>query len=129
MTIEFIISISIIFYALIYFFVVLKISLDDFKKVNGKENSNVKLLNFSIIVPAKNEERNMKNLVAALKNLAFPEVNYEVIIVDDNSNDDTFNLATNLTNKYENFTVISAINKKSPEIIRGWSINILPVTF
>jgi cellulose synthase/poly-beta-1,6-N-acetylglucosamine synthase-like glycosyltransferase len=91
---------------------VLKVSLDDFKKLNGKDNNNVKLLHISIIVAAKNEESNITNLISALKNLDFPEDNYEVIIVNDNSNDDTFHLAKNLTNGLGNFTVISAINKK-----------------
>ena len=112
MTIEFIIFICIIFYILIYFSVVLKISLDDFKKLNVKENSNIKLLQFSIIVAAKNEENNISKLISTLKNLDYPKDNYEVIIVDDSSNDDTFHLAKNLTSGLENFTVISDTNKK-----------------
>jgi len=112
MTIELIIFISIIFYVLMYFFVMLKISLDDFKNVNSKDNSSDKLLHFSIIVAAKNEENNISNLISSLKKLNYTEDNYEVIIVDDSSNDDTFHLAKNLTNELGNFTVISAINKK-----------------
>jgi len=112
MTIEYIIFISIIFYVLIYFSVVLKISLDDFKNVNGKEYSNVKFLNFSIIVAAKNEGSNISKLISTLKNQNYPENNYEVIIVDDSSNDNTFHLAQKLTNGLENFTVNGATNKK-----------------
>jgi len=112
MTIELTIFISIIFYILIYVSVVLKISFDDFKKLISKDNSNIKSTSISIIVPTKNEERNINNLIAALKNLDYPEANYEVIIVDDNSNDDTFNLANNLTNKLANFTVFRATDKK-----------------
>jgi cellulose synthase/poly-beta-1,6-N-acetylglucosamine synthase-like glycosyltransferase len=95
-----------------YVSVLLKISFDDFKNLNSKENGKFKSNNISIIVPAKNEERNIDNLIAALKNLDYPEANYEVIIVDDNSNDDTFNIAKNLTNKLENFTVVSVPDKK-----------------
>jgi len=112
MTIELIIFISIIFYVLMHFFVVQKISLDDLKSLNGKDKSGDRLLSFSIIVAAKNEENNIDNLISALKNLNYPEDNYEVIIVDDSSNDDTFHFAKKLTNGLENFTVISAINKK-----------------
>ena len=112
MTIELIIFISIIFYVLIYVSVLLKISAGDFKNLNGKDIGNINSANISIIVPAKNEERNINNLVASLKNLDYPAANYEVIIVDDNSNDDTFSLATNLTSKLENFTVIRAKDKK-----------------
>lgn len=112
MTIEFIIFISIFFYVLIYLFVLLKISPDAFKNLNGKNNSLDKLLHFSIIVAAKNEEGNISTLISSLKKLNYPEDNYEVIIVDDYSNDNTFHLAKKLTNGLENFTVISAINKK-----------------
>lgn len=112
MSIELIIFISIIIYVLIYLFVLLKIGSDAFNKLNSKDNANDKLLHFSIIVAAKNEESNISKLISTLKKLNYPEDNYEVIIVDDNSNDDTFHLAQKLTNGIENFTIISAINKK-----------------
>ena len=112
MTIELIIFISIIFYVLIYFSLLLKIIRSEFKNLNGKDKSSDRLLHFSIIVAAKNEENNISSLISALKNLNYPEENYEVIIVDDNSNDDTFHLAKKLTNGLGNFTVISAINNK-----------------
>jgi len=112
MTIEIIIIISIIFYALIYLSLLLKIAPDTFKYLKADDKRSDRLLSFSIIVSAKNEEYNISNLISALKNLNYPEDKYEVIIIDDNSNDDTFHLAKKLTKKLENFTVISAINKK-----------------
>jgi cellulose synthase/poly-beta-1,6-N-acetylglucosamine synthase-like glycosyltransferase len=75
-------------------------------------SSKSKDIKFSIIIAAKNEGANISKLISALKNQDYPENNYEVIVVDDSSNDDTFHLANNLTNGLENFTVISAINKK-----------------
>jgi cellulose synthase/poly-beta-1,6-N-acetylglucosamine synthase-like glycosyltransferase len=112
MAIELIIFIGIIFYALIYLSLLLITGPGAFKNLNRKDSSSDKLLHFSIIVAAKNEENNISNLVSALKNLNYPKNNYEVIIVDDSSNDDTFHLAKKLTNELGNFTVISAINKK-----------------
>ncbi len=112
MTIELIIFISIIFYALIYLFVLLKISRSEFNNSIRKDSSSEKLLHFSIIIAAKNEENNISNLISALKKLNYPEDNYEVIIVDDNSFDETFYIAKKLTNELANFKVISAINKK-----------------
>jgi len=98
MTIELIIFISIIFYALIYLSLLLKITRNEFTNSNSKDSITDKLLHFSIIVAAKNEENNISNLISALKNLDYPEDNYEVIIIDDNSNDDTLILAKKLTN-------------------------------
>lgn len=112
MAIEPIIFISIIFYVLFYFSVELKISLDDFKNLNDEENSNFNLLQFSIIIAAKNEKSSISKLISALNNQNYTRNNYEVIIVDDSSNDDTFHLAKKLTNGIENFTVVSAIDKK-----------------
>ena len=105
MTIELIIFISIIFYALFYLSFLLKITQSEFKNSNRKDNSSDKLLPFSIIVAAKNEENNISNLISALKKLNYPEENYEVIIVDDNSIDDTFHLAKKLTNELGNFSI------------------------
>ena len=76
MPIELIILISIFFYIFIYSSVVLKIYLDDFKNLNGKNKSNVKLLDFSIIVVAKNEENNISKLISTLKKLDHPQDNY-----------------------------------------------------
>ena len=104
MSIELIIFISIIIYVLIYLFALLKIGPDAFNKLNSKDNANDKLIHFSIIVATKNEESNISKLISTLKKLNYPEDNYEVIIVDDNSNDDTFHLAKKLTNGIESFT-------------------------
>ena len=87
-------------------------SLDDFTNLNSEENNNVNLYQFSIIIAAKNEESNISKLISAIKNLQYSKDNYEVIIVDDSSNDDTFHLAKKLAKEFDNITVVSAINKK-----------------
>jgi chlorobactene glucosyltransferase len=43
----------------------------------------------SIIVPARNEERNLPTLLPSLLNQTYPADRYEVIVVDDQSTDDT----------------------------------------
>ena len=76
MPIEFIILTSIIFYVLIYFSAVLKISPDDFKNLICIKNGNIKFLNFSIIVSTKNEENNISKLISTLKKLDYPQDDY-----------------------------------------------------
>ena len=75
-------------------------------------NSNSLVTKFSIVVAAKNEEDNLASLISALSKIDYPKENFEVIIVDDNSTDKTFTLATELTSTLENFRVVKAENKK-----------------
>ncbi|OGU35593.1 MAG: hypothetical protein A2068_09460 [Ignavibacteria bacterium GWB2_35_6b] len=68
--------------------------------------------NISIITAAKNEEKNLPFLIDALLKLNYPKDNFEVIIVDDNSTDGTFQKAKELTEAFSNFTIIKAETKK-----------------
>lgn len=66
---------------------------------------------FSIIIAGKNEENNLENLFSALHNLEYDNNKYEVIFVDDNSTDNTYNLAVELSSKLSNFKIIKCISK------------------
>lgn len=46
----------------------------------------------SVIVPAFNEEKTIKNCIKSLQRLDYP--NFEIIVVDDGSNDNTFEVAS-----------------------------------
>lgn len=69
---------------------------------------------FSIVVAAKNESSNIKDLISYLDNQAYPKDSYEVIIVDDNSADDTYENACKSIQDKKNFKVIKALNKPFP---------------
>lgn len=62
-------------------------------------------LKFSIIVAAKNEESNIKNLIEQLNLQDYDSSSFEVIIVDDNSSDNTFIEANAIIKDYSNFSV------------------------
>jgi len=47
----------------------------------------------SVVVPAYNEEKYLANCLESLNNQVFPRVNYEVIVVDNNSTDATRQIA------------------------------------
>ncbi len=68
-------------------------------------------LMISIVVAAKNEEQNVSNLIIFLTNQQYNKDSYEVIIVDDNSIDGTYLVASNICKTYSNFSVIKAENK------------------
>ncbi len=69
---------------------------------------------FSIIVAAKNEEDNVSKLLSSLRKIDYPEAMYEIIIVDDNSSDNTFAAVLNYKNEFTNFSVHSLKEKSMP---------------
>lgn len=71
--------------------------------------SNLKL---SIIVAAKNEEQNIAALFNSLENLNYPKENYEVIFVDDNSDDNTHSLIQSRAVNKTNYKLLKAEQKE-----------------
>lgn len=49
-------------------------------------------INFSVIIPARNEEDNICKLLEALQNQTYPKHLFEIIVVDDHSTDNTARL-------------------------------------
>ncbi|MFZ2322335.1 MAG: glycosyltransferase [Ignavibacteriaceae bacterium] len=71
--------------------------------------SSIKL---SLIIAAKNEEQNIDRLISSLEKLQYPEENFEVIFVDDNSTDGTYQLIKSRIANKNNYRLIKADNKK-----------------
>jgi len=67
----------------------------------------------SVLVPARNEEANIANCLESLIKQDY--ANYEIIIIDDNSIDKTYEIAMDYAKKYPNIKVI-----KCPEKPEGW---------
>lgn len=65
---------------------------------------------FSIIIPARNEAKNIEACLSAVFSQEFPAENYEVILVNDNSEDATRNLAENFLSKHNNFRILDLEN-------------------
>jgi len=63
--------------------------------------------NISIIVAAKNEANNIETLINHLKKLEYPVDSFEVILVDDNSADNTYDIIKQLIITLLNFRVLS----------------------
>lgn len=68
----------------------------------------------SVLVPARNEERNIRNCIESLANQIYPD--FEIIVLNDNSEDNTLAVLYELKEKYKNIKIISG--KTLPE---GWS--------
>lgn len=53
------------------------------------QSSSEKTLSFSIIIPVRNEAKTLPQLLSAIEALDYPKEKFEVIVVDDSSEDDT----------------------------------------
>ncbi len=67
----------------------------------------------SVLVPARNEEANIKKCLASLMRQDYPAT--EVIMLDDNSTDRTYDIASKLSKKYKRMRVI-----KGKKLKEGW---------
>lgn len=59
----------------------------------------------SVLIPARNEEQDITDTVEAIFNLAYP--NYEVIVINDASTDNTLQILTDLQQKYTQLKVLN----------------------
>lgn len=66
----------------------------------------------SVIIALRNEEKNVDQLINSLSQLNYPEENFEVILVDDNSTDKTFSLIESRIAGKKNYTLIKADQKE-----------------
>ena len=74
--------------------------------------SDENLKDISIIIAARDEEDNISDLLNSLSKIEYPKDLYEIIIVDDNSTDRTYEIANNNAAKFTNLKVIKVKDKK-----------------
>ncbi len=65
-------------------------SISDFNFSNSNRQTKI-----SVIIPARNEEQNIIGCLLSLKNQTYPKDLYEVIVIDDHSTDNTWNILQN----------------------------------
>jgi dolichol-phosphate mannosyltransferase len=90
----------------------------------SKLSANERSLYFSLVIPTYNESQNIKELVAVLSKLLdeFLPNNYELIVVDDDSPDRTWEVAESLIVDYPQLKVLRRKGERglSTAVIRGW---------
>ena len=67
-------------------------------------------MSLSVVIPVKNEENVIENTIKSFDQSWIKTINYELIIVDDFSNDNTLKKIENIKNIYSNILVLK--NKK-----------------
>ncbi|MFN8670557.1 MAG: glycosyltransferase family 2 protein [Candidatus Sericytochromatia bacterium] len=88
------------------------------KPILPKEQKKIDEL-VSILIPARNEEKNIINLLDSIKNQNYE--NIEVIILDDHSEDNTFDLVQNFCNLNQNFKVIKGETLPPNWLGKNWA--------
>ncbi|MEP7146333.1 MAG: glycosyltransferase [bacterium] len=83
-----------------------------------KKNNTNPLPAVSVIVAARNEEHNIIRCINSLSELNYPADLLEILIVNDNSTDNTFNLMKELTKNFPHFKVINS-GKSDSGNLRG----------
>jgi cellulose synthase/poly-beta-1,6-N-acetylglucosamine synthase-like glycosyltransferase len=65
---------------------------------------------FSIIIPFRNESKHLEQLLISLNSLNYPRNKFEVILVDDNSEDDSISIINNFIKKAKESLDLNLIN-------------------
>jgi poly-beta-1,6-N-acetyl-D-glucosamine synthase len=77
-------------------------------------------ITFSLLIPARNEALNIKNLLDSLSKLDYPSADYEIIVIDDHSTDDTLDIIE----KYSNVKTIRLATGKGKKAALAKGIDI-----
>lgn len=67
----------------------------------------------SVLIPARNEESNISNCINSIINQNYPKI--EVIVLDDNSEDNTYNIVKNISENNKKVKII-----KGKPLLKGW---------
>lgn len=93
--------------------------------VGGDEKAEIVLL-LSLVIPTYNEEENLRPLIHRLTELldAVLPGRYELIVVDDNSPDQTWKYAEILATDYSQLRVVRRVQERglSSAVVRGWQV-------
>ncbi len=75
----------------------------------------------SVLIPARNEEKNISVIIDALKNQSYKSL--EVIIIDDNSADSTFEIAEKKIGTDERFRIIKGFDPEAGWLGKNFACN------
>lgn len=95
---------------IIFFFLVLRFAVTLFNFISNPKLTNTSKKHedlVSILIPARNEESDILNLLDSINAQNYQ--NYEVIILDDNSTDNTFKICEDFASKHKKFRVLAGL--------------------
>nr|MDA3813716.1 glycosyltransferase [Candidatus Cloacimonadota bacterium] len=95
-------------FAILYFTIIFSFFIGIVFLENSK---NAKINNISVIIAARNEEKHLPNLLNSLISQNYPIENFEIIVVDDRSEDNTANIGKKFQAENRNITLIQVKNE------------------
>lgn len=98
---------------IIYSLIVVFITLGMYRLPKSYSIEDEKLPTVSVVVSARNEEKDLPKCIASLENLDFPKDKLQIILVDDRSTDNTNSIIQEAAQKNEHFIALST--KEAPE--------------
>jgi cellulose synthase/poly-beta-1,6-N-acetylglucosamine synthase-like glycosyltransferase len=99
-------AILLITIAIIYFSIIILYSIGWFKTKTFQSKKNVvSSTKISVIIVARNEVENIAACLESLKRQTYSTKNFEVIVIDDHSEDDTFNIAEKIIAPIDNWKI------------------------
>ncbi len=112
---DLLISVIVITILIYYFFLILILAINFKTTEPGKKKFSSRFI--SVVVSAKNEEKNIDKLLSALFAQNYPKEKYEIIIVDDYSADSTRELTLNAAKRISNLRYLD--NSENPSRDKG----------
>lgn len=73
---------------------------------NGSRSASIEEQSITVIVPFRNEEQNLPNLLKSLAGQNYPSKLYELILVDDHSTDHSASIVRQFIDEHSNFTLL-----------------------
>ena len=107
---------EIIFLILVSGYFIISIALVIGAKKSFPQLADDKLPKVSVLVAARNEEKNILSCLESLNNLIYPENKLEIIIVDDASTDQTNKIVIDFINDKSQFKIISLTEDKNQSL-------------
>ncbi|RYE29375.1 MAG: glycosyltransferase [Sphingobacteriaceae bacterium] len=107
---------AILFCYLIYFFLILRFCVTLFNFISNPKITKVSHQYHdlvSVLIPARDEEKNILTLLQSIKDQEY--TNIEVLILDDHSTDETYQICTDFASVNKAFRII-----KGQELPKGW---------
>ena len=101
-------------FLILYFFVIIYLFFGSIKGKNAEVKGDQPYI--SVLVPAKNEELNIRDCLNAIAKQSYPVDKFEVLILDDESEDATSEIAAELTKKYSNFHLVNINEEFKPNL-------------